>query len=288
MDQPQIGARSLRFLLLIAAGYVLALLLLRVFERHLIFFPNFPGRLAGDWSPHGLSNQDVWFQSSDGTKLHGWWIRAEGASFTFLAFHGNAGNIADRSEVYKFLKGIPVNVLAVEYRGYGKSEGVPSEEGLYVDADSAFDYLVNSRGISAREIISYGQSLGTSVAAHLAAKRSVGGVVLEAPFPTAATVARRKLWFFPGLPLLIWDQFDTEKSLQNSRAPVLVVHCVDDPVIPFALGKRVYDGAPQPKYFLSINGQCHEEASLIGAKAYQTQLQNFLAAISRNSARRAE
>jgi fermentation-respiration switch protein FrsA (DUF1100 family) len=279
------GERILRFLVLILAGYVLALLLLRVFESRLVFFPNYPGRLAGDWAPRGLPIEDVWFQSSDGTKLNAWWVPAEGATFTFLAFHGNAGNISDRAEVYKFLRQVPANVLAVEYRGYGKSDGVASESGLYLDAEAAYDYLAASRSIPPARIISYGQSLGTSVAAYLAARHEVGGLVLEAPFPSAGAVARQRLWFFPGLPLLLWGQFDTERALRSLHAPLLVVHCVDDPVIPFALGKAVYDKARQPKVFLAIDSQCHEEASIIAPKIYLGEMRNFLSAIEKGAAR---
>jgi fermentation-respiration switch protein FrsA (DUF1100 family) len=284
MDLPGSGERVLRFFALVVVGYVLALLLLRLFESHFLFFPNYPDRLAGNWSPRGLLNQDAWFQASDGTKLHAWWIPAEGAVFTFLAFHGNAGNISDRAEVYKFLKQTPANVLAVEYRGYGKSEGVPSESGLYLDAEAALNYLEVSKGISAAKTIAYGQSLGTAVAAHLASKHALGGVILEAPFPSAGTVARQKLWFFPGLPLLLWGQLDTEKALQSVQAPILIVHCLDDPVIPFELGKAVYTKAHEPKFFLSIHGQCHEEASLVSPKAYQEQILIFLSTISRTTA----
>lgn len=279
MDFPAAGERILRFFVVLIVGYVLALVLLRLFEKHFIFFPNYPDRLAGNWSPRGLQNQDAWFRSSDGTKLHAWWIPSEGAAFTFLAFHGNAGNISDRAEIYKFLKQIPANVLAVEYRGYGKSEGAPSERGLYLDAEAALDYLVASKGISSGKIIAYGQSLGTAVAAHLASRREVGGLVMEAPFPSARAVARQRLWFFPGLPLILWGQLDTETALEGVRAPILVVHCVDDPVIPFQLGKVVYDKAHEPKSFLSIQGQRHEEASIISPQNYQKQIQIFLSTL---------
>src|SRR5579859_331231 len=115
--------RILRILAMLAVGYVCLLLILRIFESNLVFFPDLPGRLEGDWHPAGLPVQDVWITGHDGTKLHAWWIRKEKAQFTFLAFHGNAGNIAGRGYVYKFLSDTPANVLALEYRGYGKSEG---------------------------------------------------------------------------------------------------------------------------------------------------------------------
>jgi fermentation-respiration switch protein FrsA (DUF1100 family) len=168
-------------LIIAIVAYGLALLLIRVYESHLVFFPNVPDRLAGDWNPQGLSVEDVWPNSADGVKLHAWWIPSERAQFTFLAFHGNAGNIANRADIYKFLSDTPANVLAIEYRGYGKSEGSPSETGLYLDAEAGYQFLVNGKAIRPAQIISFGQSLGTAVAARLAAQQKVGGVVLEAP-----------------------------------------------------------------------------------------------------------
>jgi fermentation-respiration switch protein FrsA (DUF1100 family) len=165
-------------------AYAIILLTIRMFESHLIFFPDVPSRLEGDWHPRDLPVQEVWLRTSDGLKLHSWWIEANEARFTFLAFHGNASNIANRADIYQVLRALPANIFAVEYRGYGRSEDTPSEEGLYRDAQAGLEYLRKSRGIASQDILSYGQSLGTAVAAHLAAHHPVGGVVLEAPFPS--------------------------------------------------------------------------------------------------------
>jgi uncharacterized protein len=277
--------RVLRVLTLILIAYAVALSLMRIFESHFLFFPDSHGRLLGDWAPKGLPIEDAWFKSSDGTKLHSWWIPNEGASYTFLAFHGNAGSIADRAWVFKFLRDVPANVFAVEYRGYGKSEGVPSESGLYLDAQAAFDYLVTTKRVAPEKIISFGQSLGTSVAANLAARRNLGGVILEAPFPSAAHVVRQRMWFFPGLSLLVLNQLGTERQLRNVNAPILIVHCTQDPVIPLQLGKAVYDKAREPKTFLPIDGYCHEEASIIAPALYQARIRKFLSEIEQKAAK---
>jgi fermentation-respiration switch protein FrsA (DUF1100 family) len=270
-------ASSLFFTIFI--GYVLALVLVRVFESHLVFFPNYPGRLAGDWNPRALPIQDVSLASSDGTKLHAWWIPNDQAKFTFLAFHGNAGNVADRASVYQFLRDTPVNVLALEYRGYGRSEGKPSEAGFYRDAETAYLYVVNTKGVDPRSVVSFGQSLGTAVAAHLAAQHEVGGIVLEAPFLSATRVTRRVFWFLPGLGLLVHSQFDTEERLKKINVPILIVHCNQDPVLPFRLGQEVYDAARPPKDFLKIDSYCHEEASVIAPDKYHAVLRKFLGSI---------
>jgi uncharacterized protein len=268
--------RLVRLLFTILVGYLIALCIIRVFESRFIFFPNYPGRLDGDWNPRDLPLQNVWLKTSDGVKLQAWWIAADGARFTFLAFHGNAGNIADRADIYRFLHGLPANVLAVEYRGYGRSEGKPTEGGLYRDAEAGYAYLTQDKAIDPRTIISYGQSLGTGVAARLAAEHRVGGVVLEAPFPSVSAVAGKVFWFLPGANLLVWGQFDTARRLASINAPLLVVHCTQDPVIPPEMGERVFAVARQPKWIFRVNGDCHEEASLISPEKYQNQLREFL------------
>jgi fermentation-respiration switch protein FrsA (DUF1100 family) len=268
--------RMLRLLSSILIGYVLLLVLVRIFESRLIFFPDYPGRLSGDWNPRNLAVQDVWLNSTDGTKLHAWWIPNDQAKFTFVAFHGNAGNIADRAPIYEFLRSTPANVLALEYRGYGHSEGKPSESGFYSDSEAAYAYLINTKRVAPKNIISYGQSLGTAVAAHLAAHHQVCAVVLEAPFPSARRLATQIFRFLPGLQLLVYSQFDTEAQLKKINAPILVVHCRQDPVLPFKLGQEVYAASNPPKTFLEIDGYCHEEASVIAPDKYRAALQNFI------------
>ncbi|HXW56651.1 MAG TPA: alpha/beta hydrolase [Candidatus Cybelea sp.] len=265
--------------LYIFAAYVLVLLVLRSFESRMVFFPDYPGRLEGDWHPLTLAPEDVWLTTSDGTELHSWWIANSSAKFTFLAFHGNASNIANRGPIYEFLRDTPANVLAVEYRGYGRSAGKPSEAGFYLDAEAGYQYLVSTRGLDPRSIISFGQSLGTAVATEVAARHMVGGLVLEAPFPSASQVARSIYWFLPGLGLLVRGQFDTQSEIQKVTAPVLVVHCTRDPVLPFQFGLQVYRSARAPKQLLEIDGLCHEESSLVAPVPYRAALQKFLASL---------
>jgi hypothetical protein len=268
------------FVATVLLAYLGLLLVLRVFENRLIFFPDFPGRLSGDWQPHGLPVEDVWLRAADGVKLHAWWIAAPGAEFAFVAFHGNAANIANRADIYDFLRSVPANVLAVEYRGYGKSEGHPDEVGLYLDAQAAYDYLIKDRSVAPRRIVAMGHSLGTAVAADLASKREVGGVVLEAPFASGAAVAGRVYPFLPGLGWAVKSKFETGKKLAQVRSPLLVVHCANDPVLPFALGEEVFRLAREPKSFLRIDGSCHEEACLIAPEIYREKLRQFLSTLS--------
>lgn len=269
----------LSILATLLVAYLVLLVLLRLFEKQFIFFPNYPGRLDGNWEPAGLPGESVWLQTSDGVKLHAWWIPAPQAEFTFVAFHGNAGNITHRADVYGFLHGLPANVLAVEYRGYGRSEGAPNEKGLYRDAEAAYDFLVRERGIPPKRIVAFGQSLGSAVAADLASVREVGGLVLEAPFASGKAVARRVYPFLPGLGSIMQTKFETGEKLQHVNAPVLVVHCVNDPVLAFPLGEEVFQRAKEPKFLFRVEGYCHEEASLVAPQKYREQLLEFLATI---------
>ena len=285
-----------RLVLIPVLVYLAVVVLLLVFEKRMVFFPQIPGRLSGDWSPPDLAHEEVWITAADGVKLYAWWITpspytpateaaastpfAGGDVPTFLCFHGNAANVAWRADFYRFIRGLPANVLAVEYRGYGRSEGSPNEEGLYRDAEAAYAWLLKERGIPPRRIVALGQSLGTAVAAELAAQHEVGGVVLEAPFASARALARRIYWFVPGLGWLIHSRFETSRNLEQASrkfaAPLLVIHCTRDPVIPFAFGKEVYDAAPEPKAFLAVSGQCHEEASLMDPEPVRRELMVFL------------
>src|SRR5205823_6557841 len=180
------------FLLYILVAYVLLLVVTRLLEHRVIFFPDYPGRLEGDWHPRTLA------------------------------------------------------------------------------PEAAYQYLVSTKGLDPKSILSFGQSLGTAVAAHLAAHRVVGGLILEAPFPSASRVASKIFWFLPGLTLLVHSQFDTQSELKQITAPILVVHCTQDSVLPFQFGLEVYDAARSPKHFLRINGDCHEESSLIAPAQYRS------------------
>jgi fermentation-respiration switch protein FrsA (DUF1100 family) len=272
----QLAKRMAEILATLALAYCAILFFIALFENRFIYFPQIPGRLSGDWSPRGLPAEDVTLETQDGVKLHAWWIPAAHAEFTFLAFHGNAANIANRADVYLFLHALPVNLLAVEYRGYGRSEGAPREAGLYFDAQAAFEYVRREKKVPEGRIISYGQSLGTVIAADLAARQKLGGLVLEAPFPSAKAMAGRFYWFLPGLPVVLRSKFDLVQKLQKVNVPVLVVHCSGDPVIPFAMGEEVYRSARMPKQFFRVNGFCHEEAALVDPLGYRTALLEFL------------
>ncbi len=257
-------------------AYLALALLAWLFGDTMIFFPHVPGRLSGDWHPPGLPVEDVAIPAADGVRLHAWWIAAPGAECTFLAFHGNAGNIALRAEIYRYLAEFPANVLAVEYRGYGRSEGAASEAGLYRDAEAGYQYLVRERGIAPGAIVIYGASLGTAVAAELAGRVPARAVVLEAPFPSAQAVARRVYWMVPYVGWALRARFDTAEKIRRVRAPLLILHCTGDRTIPFELGRQVYRLAHEPKDFLAVEGRCHE-GGVLEAAGFSARLRAVIA-----------
>ena len=254
---------------------LLVILLIRVFEDRMVFFPE--PALPGDMTPEqaGVQVEDVFLTTGDGVKIHGWWAQTEAAQRTVLYFHGNAGNLSQRLPTIGWLQQLPANVLAVDYRGYGKSEGRPTEEGVYRDGEAAYDYLVQERKIPPEQIVVLGQSLGTTVAVDVASKKPVGAVILEAGFPSAKRVAQVAMRL-PGVWLVMRSDFNSARKLKDVRAPVLVAHCRQDPVIPFALGEELYAAANQPNRFVAYAGDCHEPLYQADPRDYAARLRAFL------------
>ncbi len=264
-------------------GLLLAVLLLRLFEDRMIFFPNVFA--AGDWDVQGmgLNFEDVFLTTSDGVKIHGWHAPArdgaeadDAALVTILYFHGNAGNLTNRIENIIFLQQLPANVFAIDYRRYGKSGGpFPSEHGVYRDAQAAYDYLVSEKGISPERIVVLGQSLGSAVAVEVASKQKVAGLILEAGFPSVARTAQLVMPL-PGIRYVVRSRFDSAAKLKDIAVPVLVAHCRADPVLPFTLGEELFAAANQPKTFLPYDAACHEPLYPSDPEGYAAQLKNFL------------
>lgn len=189
--------------------------------------------------------------------------------------HGNAGNIVHRLENLRELYEHGLTAFIYDYRGYGRSDGVPSEQGLYLDAMAAYDHLANERKIPVGRIVDFGRSLGASVAGDLARRRPVAGLILETPFPSVEAVARR---VFHGLPahLLLKSRFDLVARLREIHLPLLVLHGDRDTVIPFDLGRAVYEAANEPKEFVVIPGADHNNTYLIGGETYFQRLLGFI------------
>jgi hypothetical protein len=235
------------------------------------FFPmQYP---AGDWTGQtALGAQDVWLTTSDGLKIHAWWKPLAGAKAVTLFLHGNAGNVTHRAAAMVEIASAGNAVLVPDYRGYGRSGGRPTEQGLYRDADAAYDWLL-ARGWAAGQIILHGESLGTSVATDLAARRRCAGLILEAPFPSARAVAAHVLPVVG--PILVWG-FDTRKKIRALRAPLLIIHGASDEIIDFALGQEVFAAAPSPKQFWAVAGAHHNDIAATAGSAYRERLRSFM------------
>lgn len=256
-------------------GFILALFVaaaaLAWLANRSAFFPmRYP---AGDWNRQGaVGAQDVWLTTSDGVKIHAWWRPLAGAKVVTLFLHGNAGNVTHRAAAMLEIAAAGNAVLVPDYRGYGRSDGRPTEQGLYRDAAAAYDWLL-AQGWTTGQIILHGESLGTSVAADLAARRRCAGLILEAPFPSARAVAARVL---PVLgPALVWG-FDTRKKIRAQRANLLILHGTSDEVIDFALGQEVFATANPPKEFWAVSGAHHNDIAATAGVAYQQRLRSFM------------
>jgi fermentation-respiration switch protein FrsA (DUF1100 family) len=227
-----------------------------------------------DW---GLAYEDVALTTADGVDIHGWLIPHPQATHTLLFFHGNAGNISHRGDSIAIFNRLGLSVLIIDYRGYGRSSGTPSEAGLYLDADAAWLYLVEDRGIEPGRIILFGRSLGASVAADLASRVRPGGLILESGFSSARDMARH---LYPGLHRVLYRRFDLDAAGRLSRAagPVLVLHSPHDEIVPYALGRRLFEAAPEPKEFVDLVGG-HNGGFLASQPEYERRLAGFIAAL---------
>jgi fermentation-respiration switch protein FrsA (DUF1100 family) len=220
-------------------------------EGRFIYYPS--RTIAADPSSVGLAFRDVAFTATDGVKLHGWLIPGR-APTTLLYSHGNAGNIADRLAVARLMADeLGVGLFLYDYRGYGRSEGVPSEVGLVSDALGARTALLRE-GVAPENVVYFGRSLGAAVTVDLALAHPPRGVVIEAPFASVPAMANTVL---PGAGYLFRTRWDTLAKVSRLRAPLLVLHGDADEVVPYAQGRAVFAAAPEPKTFFTIRGGRH-------------------------------
>ena len=259
----------------IAAGLVVAVLLIRVFENRLIYFPpRYPEGFA-DPASYGLRLEEVWLTTEDGLRLNAWFLPAPTSPVVLLVFHGNADNLGYGLGRLRVLARLGVNVLALDYRGYGKSEGTPDEAGIYLDAEAAYRYLTEVRGFQPKNIVVYGESLGGAVAIYVASRHECGGLIVGSSFTSGREMARR-VFRIPLLGYVLRSRFDSLAKIKQVRCPTLIVHGTRDEVVPFAMGQRLYQAAPEPKMFLPIEGAAHNDVFLVGGEKYLEALRTLL------------
>ena len=272
--------RTLLSLLTVAAGiYLLLSLLLYLLQGNMVFLANLPGR-ALEASPDyiGLDFEDVFMDTSDGERLHGWYVPAASARGVILFFHGNASNISHRLDSIAIFNRLGLDVLIIDYRGYGRSSGKPTEKGTYLDAQAAWNYLVSERDISRNRIIVFGRSLGGAVAAWLGSQPDSNirpaAVIIESSFTSGVDMARRLYPFFPSR-LITRLRYPVVEYASRLHSPVLVVHSRDDEIIPFEMGQAIHEAAAQPKAFLELRGG-HNDGFYISRDGYLLGLEDFL------------
>ncbi len=247
----------LRWVVILLALWVVVLLVMLALENSLVYHPT---SAAENWAaPVNPRTQDVWLASADGTKLHAWWLPHESETGAVLVTHGNGGNVSHRGRLAAELHDLlGRSVLLVEYPGYGKSEGKPSEEGCYAAGEAAFTWLTGDRKVPASEIVLLGESLGGGVAVELATRHDHRALVLLFTFTSLPDAAK---YHYPWLPTrtLMSNRFDNRSKIGSCRRPVFVAHGTADRIIPFSQGEELIRAANEPKRFLRLEGHDHND-----------------------------
>ncbi len=265
----------MNILLMVVLGYSLLLVFLYFYQDRLLFLPNIPSRVV-ERSPSavGLAYEPVTLVTRDNIDLDGWFIPAPENRGVILFFHGNAGNISHRFDSLLLFHRLGFSTLIFDYRGYGRSQGHPSEAGTSMDAEAAWQYLTGKRSIVPSRIILFGRSLGAAVAARQAAEHTPGALIVESGFTSVPDMAVELYPFLPVRWLTRLD-YNAREQLQRVSCAVLVVHSRDDEIIPFRHGQALYAAAKEPKQFLELRGG-HNDGFLMSGRTYTRKLDEFL------------
>jgi hypothetical protein len=269
--------RNVLWPLLILAGCAAGLvLLLGWYEARLVYFPT--RDLERTPVDLGLAFEDVHLDTADGERISGWYLPAGASSkLTALFLHGNAGNISHRFEKLAVLRALGVDVLIIDYRGYGNSTGAPTERGIYLDVDAAYQYLIGFRGLDPLQVVLYGESLGSAVAVDLASRKPVGGLVLESVFSSGVDVGQEMFPFLP-MRMLVRNRYETVSKIGSVRAPVLILHSRDDEFFGWHHPRRLYDAVTASKTLVELRGG-HNDAFAISAREYVAALSAFFSQV---------
>ena len=260
-------------------------------ENRCIYYPvKFP---EGEWDvskPPAREGQivplveDCYFKTADGVKLHGWFctpnrkvgggLTPVSAEMVLLWFHGNAGNVTDRYDMIRALMQVPVKIFIIDYRGYGKSEGSPSESGLYADAIAAWDYVSTERAVRPENVILFGKSLGGAPAIDLATKVQPAGLIVQSSFTSIPAMARTLIPLFPGVVLR--TKMDSISRIGRISCPKLFIHSPADELVPFEMGRKLYETAIEPKRFYEVPGAPHNSTWMVGGETYLEEVRSFV------------
>jgi pimeloyl-ACP methyl ester carboxylesterase len=244
-------------------------------DEFLALFPaNYP---QGNWQPAESLFEDCWFRSADGLRLHGWLLHRERPKHAMLLMHGNAGNLTHRAALaHRLSERYAASVLIFDYRGYGRSEGTPTIPGLLLDARAARALLAEREGVATKEIVLVGESLGGAVAVDLAAEDGARALILQSTFSSLKEVAAMH---YPAVLVdaLVANRLDSAAKIKQYRGPLLQVHGDADRTIPFALGRKLFDAANEPKAFVALPGHDHNNPL---PELYFQRLDEFMASLN--------
>jgi hypothetical protein len=230
--------------------YILLVTAVFFFQRNLLYHPSVNNYLKNQVINEPAEIEKVKITTEDKIELLGWFYNKNINKFkTILFFHGNAGSLENRTYKLNHFKDLKVNFLIIAWRGFSGNKGQPNENGLYKDAESAIKWL-KMKGINEENIILYGESLGTGVAVEVAQNKKYAGVILESPFTSMVNMGKKYYPFFP-VHFLLKDKFESHKKIKNISVPILIMHGEVDKIVPYAMGKKMYELANEPKFFYS-------------------------------------
>ena len=261
----------MKILLLIIAIPIILFIFIRFLEQKSLYYPF----RAIEITPKeiGLDFEDVNITTDDGVDIHGWFIPAKDPAGVLLFSHGNGGNISHRLEKLQMLHELNLDILIYDYRGYGMSKGRPSEAGLYLDAEAMYEFLINEKGDKPDHIIAYGESLGGAVAVELARSHALRGLILEGSFSSIKDIAKH---YFPFIPTFILKtSYDSKSKIESIAVPKLIMHSIDDEIIPFKYGVALFDASAGPRKFIILKGG-HNDSFLISREEYLSEIKAFL------------
>ncbi len=254
--------------------------MLTALQRRFLYFP-IRQFVAGP-ADYGFEHEEVWLRTDDDVEVHAWWLPAGRArvapeagepALTAIFLHGNAGNVSYWVEAATVFRDLGWNTLLLDYRGYGRSKGEPSEEGTYLDARAAWLHVVRERGVDPSRVVVVGRSLGGGVATWLAEHHPMAGLVLEATFTSIADVVAGSLPL-PGVRSLVRLGYPSLSRMPRLDVPLLVVHGRSDELVPFSHGQALFDAAPGPKRFVELRGG-HNDAFAVSRGDYEAALREF-------------
>jgi fermentation-respiration switch protein FrsA (DUF1100 family) len=268
----------LRLLALVLVGYLVVLLVLRLGESRMLYAPGGSRKLLRPPPELGLPVERVGLTAADGVRLVSWAMPADtDAGYWLLICHGNAGNISEvgRPFHYAGLRDLGLNLFAFDYRGYGESEGSPSEQGVYLDAEAAYGYLRDTLGVPPGRIVVFGHSLGSAVAVELVGRVVAGGLILDGAL---TSVVERAQEIFPYAPIrwIAASRYASIEKIGRLTLPKLFLHARDDDVVPIAHGRRLFEAAAEPKRFVPLAGG-HGDAFEVDSAAYFGAIASFVA-----------